>query len=276
MLTLLLMFFLVITIIQPSFAESMRVAVVEFSEKGSADIPDAGAIAAEWMISSLGKLNKYDLVERVLLKKILEEQKLGQSGLIDSKTATKIGKLYGVNAIVSGSVMTWGGISSISARLINTEDGSIISTGDVKATSKNAIALQVDRLAHILAGVDYDGEAPTVRSDGSITMHKEAPGKITFDFRSGTLVGGLLGSIGLSGSNVAISIDRNQVLSKDFSEQYATIEGVSPGTHLLEIKGLNNKKLYLKSNINVQSNRTTVLVVNYSPRNLTLHSSNIE
>lgn len=262
--------------VRPACAESLRVAVVEFTEKGSAGVPDAGAIVAEWMVSSLGKLDKYQLTERVLLKKILDEQKLGQSGLIDGKTAAKIGKLYGVDAIVSGSVMAWGDIISITARLISTENGSIISSGDVKATDKNAVALQIDRLAHMLAGVEYETTAPAYRSDGTLTTERDAPGQVTFDFRSGTLVGGLLRSVGLSGTKVAILLDKNQVLTKDFSEQYATVEGVPPGSHLLEIRGLNNRQLYLKSQISVQSRRTTNVVVDYSPKYLSLRSANIQ
>ncbi|MCX6639625.1 MAG: SH3 domain-containing protein, partial [bacterium] len=48
----------------------------------------------------------YDVVERSQLNKIIEEQKFGQSGLIDDSQTSQLGKILGVNAIVSGSVST--------------------------------------------------------------------------------------------------------------------------------------------------------------------------
>ncbi len=133
--------------------EKMRVAVVEFDVKGDLGIKDAGAIVAEWMISSIGKTGKFDLKERVLLKKVLEEQKLVLSGIMDNKeTVTKIGKLYGIKGIIAGGVLRWGNTISVTARLIDTTTGSIIRTCDLKTSNVDEIPNKIDDLALILAG----------------------------------------------------------------------------------------------------------------------------
>jgi tetratricopeptide (TPR) repeat protein len=45
----------------------------------------------------------FSFVERSELQRIIEEQKLGMSGLIDDAQATQVGKILGIDAIVSGS-----------------------------------------------------------------------------------------------------------------------------------------------------------------------------
>ena len=44
--------------------------------------------------------DKIKVIERTRLKKVIEEQKLGQSGLLDSTTAAKVGRILGVDSIV--------------------------------------------------------------------------------------------------------------------------------------------------------------------------------
>lgn len=65
---------------------------------------------ASLLESSLSQKKVYDepyftVISRNELKKILDEQKLQYSGLIDKKTTVKIGNLIGVQAIITGNVI---------------------------------------------------------------------------------------------------------------------------------------------------------------------------
>jgi curli biogenesis system outer membrane secretion channel CsgG len=51
------------------------------------------------------KTGRFEVVERALLQKILEEQKLSMTGVIDKSSASQIGKVLGVKAIITGSVL---------------------------------------------------------------------------------------------------------------------------------------------------------------------------
>jgi len=99
-----------------------------------------GAIVAEWFITAFVKDGRFDVIERGLLKKILNEQKLGMSGILDETTATKIGKLLGVKIIISGSVLKLQNILEINARIIDVETASIIAAENVKSSA--AVRLQ--------------------------------------------------------------------------------------------------------------------------------------
>ncbi len=129
----------------------LNTAIVEFQEKGSLDIEDAGEIVAGWMSSSLIKTGAFTLYERVLLYKILEEQDLGLTGALDEKTTAQIGKIFGVEAIVTGTVSKFGSTISVVAKLIDTETAKVIASSDVKTTSVDEIPGAMDRLARELA-----------------------------------------------------------------------------------------------------------------------------
>lgn len=129
----------------------LNTAVVEFQSRGSLDVPDAGMIIAEWMSASLHRTEVFTLYERILLNEVLEEQELGLTGVLDEKTVTEIGEVYGVEAIVAGTVSKFGNTYSIVAKLIDTRTAKVIATGDIKSTGIDALANMMDQLAWQLA-----------------------------------------------------------------------------------------------------------------------------
>jgi TolB-like protein len=118
-----------------------KIAVLDFQLRGKGyETADMGQIVAEWFITALVKAGRFDVVERGLLKKILEEQELALSGIVDETTVTEVGKLLGVKVIISGSVLKLQNILEINARIIDVETASIIAAENVKSSA--AIGLQ--------------------------------------------------------------------------------------------------------------------------------------
>ncbi|MGH7452335.1 MAG: CsgG/HfaB family protein, partial [bacterium] len=84
-------------------------------------------------------INRFKVIERAQLERILEEQKLGMSGVIDASTAAQIGKGIGVDGVVFGSITQGGNAVTIDARLIDTETAAIITAKDAYS---NGLSLQ--------------------------------------------------------------------------------------------------------------------------------------
>lgn len=113
-----------------------KVAVLDFQLQGEGfETKDMGIIVAEWFITALVKAGRFEVIERGLIQKLLEEQKLSMSGIVDETTATKIGKFLGVKTIISGSVMQLQNVIEINARIIDVETASIIAAENVKSTT---------------------------------------------------------------------------------------------------------------------------------------------
>lgn len=99
---------LLITVLLPSAWAAPRIAVVDFENKSQYGGWKVGQGAADMLTTELVKETDFDIYERDRLNAVLDEQNLGQSGLMDVSTAAKIGKLIGVEYIVTGAVTEYG------------------------------------------------------------------------------------------------------------------------------------------------------------------------
>jgi len=139
--------------------QKTKIAVLDFDLKGEGfETDDMGAIVAEWFITALVKEGRFDVIERSLLNKILEEQKLGISGVVDEETATQLGKLLGVKVVISGSVLRVQHILEINARIIDVETAAIIAAENVRsATAERLQDLVVQMSIKIIKHFPLEG-----------------------------------------------------------------------------------------------------------------------
>jgi len=114
--------------------QDRTIAVIEFSElRGTTYVPSAkGRFLAERITTELVKTDQVDVIERAQLEKVRGELKLGASGVVDETTAKSIGKILGVEAIVTGTVTDVGRESVVHARLVRVEDGKILAAEEAR------------------------------------------------------------------------------------------------------------------------------------------------
>jgi hypothetical protein len=136
--------------------DKQNVGLVEFEEKNSIGLENAGVIIPEMLVSHLANIGEYKLTERVLLKKALEEQKLQMTGLVDEETAAEVGKIYGLEGIITGSAMKIGSQIKISGRLIQTETGEILTSGSISFTDIEKLEEKLESLAYQLSGTSKE------------------------------------------------------------------------------------------------------------------------
>src|SRR5260370_32992565 len=85
-----------------------RIGVVDFENKTAYGANRLGTSASDILITELAKSGKFIVVERDKVNTIMSEQKLGMTGAIDPTTAAKVGKILGLNAIVTGAISEFG------------------------------------------------------------------------------------------------------------------------------------------------------------------------
>ena len=90
----------------PYHGPKKTLAVLEFENKakGSFGSQEIGEGMAEMLTTELFNSNRFILVERDALKEILKEQELGQTGLIRTETAARVGGLAGAQLLIKGVV----------------------------------------------------------------------------------------------------------------------------------------------------------------------------
>lgn len=79
------------------------VAVAEFSNSTGRPV-DVGRGLQDKMARALEDSGKVIVVERYRLERVIEEQKLGLTGLVDANTAAQVGKLTGADYLVVGNL----------------------------------------------------------------------------------------------------------------------------------------------------------------------------
>ncbi|MDI6704375.1 MAG: FlgO family outer membrane protein [bacterium] len=109
-----------------------KIAVIEFTDL-QGNVTNFGRYLAEELITKLFQTGKFRVIERQLLNKVVEEQKLTLTQLIDPESAKQLGRILGVDAIVSGTITDLVDKLKVNARIIGTE------TGDVFAVASAAI-----------------------------------------------------------------------------------------------------------------------------------------
>jgi TolB-like protein len=109
-----------------------RIAVIPFAgPRGGTSY--SGAVLSERLVSRLLARGGIEVVERPLLESVLREQKLGLFGIMDPRTAQALGRVLGVDAILSGTAVELRNERvEINARLINAETAQVLAGASAK------------------------------------------------------------------------------------------------------------------------------------------------
>ncbi|MDI6890620.1 MAG: FlgO family outer membrane protein [Thermodesulfovibrionales bacterium] len=117
-------------------AGKKTVAVVDFTDL-QGNITELGRFLAEELSVNLTTMARgFEVIDRTHLKSILTEHKLSMSGLVDPKTVKQLGKIAGVDTLVTGSVTPFGDSIRVSVKVIATDTARVIgaSSGDIAKT----------------------------------------------------------------------------------------------------------------------------------------------
>ena len=126
-------------------SDKPRIAVLEFKNKADNQWWYSGGAEAaqDVFVTELVKSGKFRVVEREQLEALMQEKNLTLSGDVDPKSAVRIGKLLGVNYLLTGAVTEYGNtdvsgggggvyagkrkfVAALNARLIDTSTGEVV------------------------------------------------------------------------------------------------------------------------------------------------------
>ncbi|MEA3544893.1 MAG: CsgG/HfaB family protein, partial [Thermodesulfobacteriota bacterium] len=85
-----------------------RVAVMDFENRSPYGGYSLGRGASDILSTELVKAGVFRMMEREQIHSVLQEQNMGASGRIDPATAARIGKIIGVEYIITGAITEYG------------------------------------------------------------------------------------------------------------------------------------------------------------------------
>ncbi|MDH4163787.1 MAG: CsgG/HfaB family protein [Nitrospirota bacterium] len=137
--------------------QKRKIAVIEFSDMNGR-VTNLGKFIAEELTTRLFSTGRFEVIERQLITRVLKEQELGMTGLLDEKSTKKVGAILGVDLLVTGTTADLGTTVKINARTIATDTGAVYSVA-------SAVLPKNDQIMK-LTGTGAEDRADPVRTDG--------------------------------------------------------------------------------------------------------------
>lgn len=112
-----------------------KIAIIPFSYADGRAATKDGSVISERLTIKMINMRKFEIIERSVLDKVMNELKLQASGTIDASSAKQLGKVLGVEAIVTGTLVEMqAGKIEVNARLIKTETAQAVGASQVMLT----------------------------------------------------------------------------------------------------------------------------------------------
>jgi len=108
---------------------------------------------ADALATELSREKRFILAERTRIEALLSELNLSTSGLVDTASAQRLGRMLGVQALVLGSFSTIGEMVRIDARFAEVETGRILAAEEVSGETANLFELEQALAVKIVDGV---------------------------------------------------------------------------------------------------------------------------
>ncbi len=205
-----------------------KIAVIEFTDL-SGNVTDLGKFLAEELTTKLFTAGKFQVIERRLIEKILKEQQLSMTGVVDEKTAMKVGSLLGVDVIATGTTADLGASVKVNARTISVGKGTVFSVASVMIAKNDQVKMLMGK---------YVGPATVV----SALRERDISGTWKFVCCSGKYWG-----------EIDLTLDENNKIKGQFydmaNKSGGTIDGTVKGDDVLftRNKGEQDYKLTLSA-----------------------------
>jgi TolB-like protein len=153
--------------------DARAIAVSPFQNLGQQSYAPLSKGLAAMIITDLSKVKTLKVVERVQLKALLDELKLSQSGLVDAKSAPRVGKLLGAGKITTGSFLDLDQEKiRLDAAVTQTESGKSLTNPEVQGTLPTFYQLEKELVFKILCGIGHCPESLDSQTQEAVgTIH---------------------------------------------------------------------------------------------------------
>lgn len=131
--------------------EKNTLAVLYFANRtgnGNLSVLEKGL--AVMLISDLSQIEGLQVLERIRLQALLDELNLSVSGLVDSQTAVRMGKLMGAKYLLGGDIISFMQGIKLEANLINVPQTRTIAESNASGQLKELFKLEKSLLTDII------------------------------------------------------------------------------------------------------------------------------
>ena len=159
-------------------AGKKTIAVADFTDL-QGNVTELGRFLARSFLALAGAGTGFEVVDRIHLKSIIMEHKLSATGMIDPTTARKLGKIAGVQALITGTVTPFGDNVRITVKILDTETAKIIGASTANIAKTKAIDELLARGIETRSPYQQPTSSQYIPSSGTRMSKKVGPLVIT-------------------------------------------------------------------------------------------------
>jgi len=205
-----------------SEAGKKTVAVADFTDL-QGNVTELGRFIAEQVsIGLVGSEKKYEVIDRLHLKTLMAEHKLSSSGIIDPKTAKKLGEIAGADAIITGTITPFSDVVKISIKVLAVDTAKIIAASSVDIPKTKAI--------EELLGKNIEGTSSTSSSTSTSSqtksIQKVTSGDFSFELKEVKAIGNsltfILSVVNTSPEDIEVCLKGGRFFDNSGNEYKAT------------------------------------------------------
>ena len=149
-----ILYIIIVLISQKSFAQTTKVAILDFENtSGKIEYDALGKAISSMLITDLANNihpKKVEFYERSQLNKLLDEQKLQKSKNFNAKTAVDFGKLSGVTYVLVGAVFVMDKTCVVTTNLVEVQTSKILLSKDISGNIEDFLKLK-SQLAYAIS-----------------------------------------------------------------------------------------------------------------------------
>ncbi len=135
--------------------DDRTVGILPLQVVGDTSYQPLGRGLAQMMISDIGLLQRFRLVERVQLGALLEEMRLGQTNRVDVATAARVGRLIQAGRMVQGTVsIPEGGPVRLDAAVVG-RTGEVANADQVNGQMRDLLRMEKDLVVSVVTSLGY-------------------------------------------------------------------------------------------------------------------------
>lgn len=121
------------------------VAVVDFTDVQGKKTELGRFLAEELSVALLNSGHGLRIIDRVHLKRLFEEHKLGEEGSIDPRTAREVGRIAGVTFLVTGTLTPLDDGVRLAVKVLETETADLVAGNRVTIPATDQLRLLINR-----------------------------------------------------------------------------------------------------------------------------------
>lgn len=160
-----------------------RVAVVDFTDL-QGNVTELGRfIAEEFSVALAGAGKGFKVIDRVHLKSIIKEHKLSATGLIDPTTARQLGKIAGVEALVTGTITPFGESVRLAVKILDTATAEVIDANKGNIPKTEAIKELLAKGIEVGTYSTAPGRPSNRKAKNDIKLKKAEARNFTFELK---------------------------------------------------------------------------------------------